>query len=57
MGDIKEMYHQIFASRKDLDALRFVWLNFSTDPIENYRMSDRIFRKIDSPCIANRVVK
>ena len=57
MGDIKEMYHQIFASRKDLDALRFVWRNFSTDPIEDYRMSDRIFRKIDSPCIANRVVK
>ena len=57
MDDIKEMYHQIFASSKDLDALRFVWRNFSTDPIEDYRMSGHRFRKIDSPCIANRVLK
>ena len=55
--DIKEMYHQIFVSPKDRDALRFVWRKFSTDPIEDYRVSVHIFGKINSPCIANWVVK
>ena len=41
MGDIKEMYHQIFVSPKDQDALCFAWYKFSTDPIEDYRMSVR----------------
>ena len=39
MGGIKERYHQIFVSPKDQDALCFVWRKFSTDPIEDYRMS------------------
>ena len=39
MGDVKEMYHQIFVSPKDRDALRFVWRKFSTDPIKDYRMN------------------
>ena len=51
------MYHQIFVSPKDLDALRFVWHKFSTDPIEDYRMSVHLFGKIDSLCITNWVVK
>ena len=55
MGDMKEMYHQIFVSLKDRDALGFVWHKFSTDPIEDYRMSVHVFGKIDSPCIANWV--
>ena len=45
MGDIKEMYHQIFVSPKDRDALRFVWRKFSTNPIEDYRMIVHIFAK------------
>ena len=57
MGDIKEMYHQTFVSPKNRDALRFVWRKFSTDPIEDYRMSVHILGKIDSPCIANWVVR
>ena len=57
MGDIKEMYHQIFVSPKYRDALRFVWRKFSTNPIEDYRMSVHIFGKIGSTCIANWVVK
>ena len=51
------MYHQISVLPKDQDALRFVWPKFSTDPIEDYRMSVHIFAKIDSPCIANWGVK
>ena len=46
MVDVKEMYHQISVSPKDRDALRFVWRKFSTDPIEDYRMSVHIFGKI-----------
>ena len=57
MGDVKEMYHQIFVSPKDRDALRFVWHKFSTDPIKDYRMNVHIFGKTGSPCIANWVVK
>ena len=57
MGDIKEMYHQIFVSPKDQNALHFVWCKFSNDPVEDYRMCIHIFGKIDSPCIANWVVK
>ena len=44
-------------SPKDRDALRFVWRKFSIDPIEDCRMSVHIFRKIDSPCIANWVAE
>ena len=53
MGDIKEMSHQIFLSLKDRDALCFIWHKFSTDPIDDYRMSVHILDEIDSPCIAN----
>ena len=42
------MYHQIFVSPKDQDALCFACRKFSTDPIEDYRMSVHIFDKIDS---------
>ena len=51
------MYHQIFVSLKDRDALRFVWRKFSADTIGNYRVSVHIFGKINSPCIAIWVVK
>ena len=47
------MYHHICVSPKDRDALRFVWRKFSTDTVEDYRMSVHIFGKVDSPCIAN----
>lgn len=57
MGDIKEMYHQIFVSLKDRDALRFVWRKFPSDHIDDYRMIVHIFGKIDSPCIANWAIK
>ena len=57
MGDIKEMCRQIFVSLNGRDALRFVWRNFSTDPIEDYRISVHIIGKIDSACIANWAVK
>ena len=50
------MYHQIFASPKDRDPLRFLWHKFSTDTFQDYRMSVHIFGKIDSPCMANWVV-
>ena len=52
MGD-KRTYHQIFVSPKDRDALRFVWLKFSTESTEDYRISVHIFCKIDLPCIGN----
>ena len=51
------MYHQIFVPPKDRDALPFVSCKFLTDPIEDYRMSVHIFGKIDSPYIANWVLK
>ena len=38
MGDTyhvsKDMYHQVFISPKDRDALHFVWRKFSAEPIE-----------------------
>ena len=51
------MYHQIFVSPKDRDAFRFVSCKFWTDPIGGYGMSLHIFGKIDSPYIANWVLK
>ena len=57
MGEKKAMYHQIFVPPKDRDALPFVSCKFLTDPIEDYRMSVHIFGKIDSPYIANWVLK
>ena len=56
-ADMKKMYHHIFVSLKDRDALRLVWRKFSAGSIEDYRMSVHIFGKTDSPCISNWVVK
>lgn len=54
MGDIKEIYHEIFVSSEDWDALRFVLHKFTTGPIEFYRISVHKFEKIyNSLCIAN----
>ena len=57
MADIEQMYHQIKVKESDQDALRFVWRNTPDEEIEDQKTTVHIFGKIDSPCIANWVVK
>ena len=57
IGDIEAMFHQIFVQKKDRDALRFLWRNDSSEPVEDYRMNVHLFGKVDSPCIANWTLK
>ena len=53
MGDIKKMFLQVKVIEEDLDALRFVWRDSGQDEISYYVMLSHLFRKKDSPCIAN----
>ena len=57
MADIEQMYHQIKVKESDQDALIFAWRNTPKEEIEDRKMTVHIFGKIDSPCIANWVVK
>ena len=57
MADIEQMYHQIKVKESDQDALRFVWRNTPEEEIDDHKMTVHIFGKIDSPCIANWVIK
>ena len=51
------MYHQIKVKESDQDALRFVRRNTPEEAIEDHKMTVHIVGKIDSPCIANWVIK
>ena len=57
MSHIEQMYHQINVKESDQDALRFVWKNTNEEEIEDHKKTVHIFGKIDSPCIANWVIK
>ena len=57
MMDIEQMYHQIKVKESDQDASLFVWRNTPEEEIDDYKMTVHIFGKIDSPCIANWVIK
>ena len=57
MMDIEQMYHQTKVKESDQDALLFVWRNTPEEEIDDYKMTVHIFGKIDSPCIANWVIK
>ena len=52
-GGIEQMFHQIIVHYNDRDALRFLWREHMFDPIEAFKMNVHLFRKINSPCIAN----
>ena len=51
------MYHPIKVAENDQDALRFVWRDNTDEEIVDHMMKVHIFGKVDSPCIANWVIK
>ena len=51
------MYHQIKVAENDQDVLRFVWRDNTAKENVDHMMKVHIFGKIDSPCIANWVIK
>ena len=57
ISDIEQMYHQIKASENDQDPLRFVWRDHTDKEIVDHVMKIHIFGKLDSPYIANWVIK
>ena len=57
ISDIKQMYHQIKVAQNDQDTLRFVWRDKTDKKIVDHMMKVHILGKIDSPCIANWVIK
>ena len=56
-SDIEQMFHQIRVRNTDQDALRFVWRNTEFDNLDDYAMCVHLFGKLDSPCIANYILK
>ena len=56
-ADIEQMFHQVKVPLNDQDALRFLWRNESTKPIDEYAMTVHLFGKNDSPCCANYALK
>ena len=57
MADIEQMFNQVKVYQHDQDALRFLWRNRPSDPIDEYVMTVHLFGKCDSPTIANYALK
>ena len=53
MADIKNMFHQIFVTLNDTDALRFLWRESPDEVVSDYKMLVHILGKVDSSCYAN----
>ena len=47
------MFHQIFVSPNDTDALGFLWWESPDEVASDYKMLVPTFGKVDSPCCAN----
>ena len=53
MADKEKMFHQIFVSPNDTNALRFLWWEIPDEVVSDNKMLVHIFGKVDSPCCAN----
>ena len=57
IGDIDKMFHQVRVCESDIDALRFVWRVRTEDELLDHAILVHLFRKVDSPRIANWSIK
>ena len=57
MADIEKMFHQIFVSPNDTNALRFLWRKSPDEIVSDYKMLVHIFGKVDLPCCVNWALK
>ena len=57
MADIEKMFHQIFVSPNDTDALRILWGGSLDKVASDYKMLVHVFGKVDSPCYENWALK
>ena len=53
MADKEKMFHQIFVSPNDTNALRFLWWEIPDEVVSDNKMLVHIFGKVDSPCCTN----
>ena len=53
MADKEKMFHQIFVSPNDINALRLLWWKIPDEVVSDNKMLVHIFGKVDSPCCTN----
>ena len=55
IGDIRSMFHQVFVSEKDRNALRLLWYQDGDleKPLMTYRMKVHLFGSTSSPSVAS----
>ena len=53
MADTEKMFHRIFVSPNDTDALIFLWRESPDEVDSDYKMLVHIFGKVYSPWCAN----
>ena len=57
IGDIEQVFHPILVVNDHHDALRFLWTNNFSTPVEDYHMNVHLFGKVNSPYMKNWMVK